>query len=325
MHQSVVANPRAYFSRFPEIVLQVEEPLAEAGMLLLFDLSAAVARHVKVVLTGQGADEPLGGYVRHQASRLALILARVPGLGGASRFGSANEKVARFLHVLRADPGPGRAAAPFSSLSPEACGSLVRGCGPEAGRVAILAGVDRWWRRSEGMDDLGRMLYVDVRTSLADDLLLMGDKTAMAHGLEARVPLLDLEYLSFLESIPGPSRIPLWRRRKWIQHGLARRMLPPGLVEALKGSNNPFGKKLGFEVPVDAWLRRGFGSRLVDVIAGPKSMLPEYIDRAYLTRTVGQYLDDPRQSYRTVLGLYVLEIWFRGMVADLPVAELPAA
>jgi len=324
-HESVEEDAGTYFTRFAEAILQVEEPLAEPAMLLLSDLAAVAVRRVKVVLTGQGADEPLGGYPRHQAVRLALLLSSVLGNKAWARLTTGHERAARFLRVLGAASSPIRAAAPFSPLAPEEAGAAVRGCGAETGRAVILNGVERWWRRSEGMDDLARILYADVRTSLAEDLLLKGDKTAMAHGLESRVPFLDLEYLRLLESIPGPHRIPLWRRRKWIQLGLAQRVLPAALARELTGSRNPFRRKLAFEVPMAGWLRKGFGDRLQDVIAGPRSMLPQFVDRAFLLRTCERYLRSRHQAFRNVFALYVLEVWLRALVGRVPVAELPAA
>ena len=324
-HEVVEEEPASYFSRFAAAALQVEEPLAEPGILLLSDLAATAARRVKVVLTGQGADEPLGGYPRHQAARLARLLSVLFGHRWWNRVRLSNEQGARFLRVMAASTGPELAGAAFSPLRPEAVGSLVRGCGAQRGHDAILGGVSRWWRRGEGMDDLARMLYVDVRTSLADDLLLMGDKTAMAHGLEARVPFLDLEYLTLLEAIPGAVRIPLWRRRKWIQHRIAARLLPAPLARDLVGSRNPFQKKLAFEVPMSGWLRTGFGGRLAEVLAGRGSVLPDYVEPSYVRKVVDRYLRGGRQAYRTVFALYALELWLRGMVAQSPMDAMPRA
>ena len=325
-HESISVKSMSYFADFPRVVLQVEEPLAEAGMLLLSTIAGAAARSLKVVLTGQGADEPIGGYPRHHAVRLAVALSSLPGARAGAGIGTRSraEKTARFFQVLRAR-GVAQAAAPFSAWSPEDCGSLVRGVGAEGGRAAILGGAEVWWRRSEGMDPLARILYVDVRTSLADDLLLMGDKTAMAHGLEARVPFVDLEYLRLLESLPGSHRLSPWHRRKWIQHALGRQVLPAPLQARLRGSRNPFRKKLAFEVPVDAWLRGSLGARLVDILAGAGSVLPSFVDRGFLLSTSRRYLEHRGQSYRSVLGLYVLELWLRATVAEVPLERLPAA
>jgi asparagine synthase (glutamine-hydrolysing) len=323
-HEGLEVDTTDYIARFPGIVAMVEEPLAEAGMLLLSDLAAFAKRRVKVVLTGQGADEPLGGYPRHQAARLALMLRPLLGRAGRGDGTGRREKLERFLRIAAAKDS-GLAAAPFSALTPEQAGSLVRNCGAERGAGAVREGVERWWRKSEGMDDLARILYVDVRTSLADDLLLMGDKTSMAHGLEARVPFLDLEYLCRVEAIPGAERVPLWRRRKWIQHELARRILPAKLERALAGSPNPFRKKRGFEVPVDRWLRERLGSSLATRLTGAGSMLPELVDRRFVESAVGEYLQGRRRAYRTVFALYVLEEWLRSQFARVPLSGRSAA
>jgi asparagine synthase (glutamine-hydrolysing) len=313
----------SYFSGFPPVVSQVEEPLAQAGIHLLSQLAETASRRVKVVLTGQGADEPLAGYLRHQATRLALLVRAVLPDGLTRRWRSSHDGVERFLRVLQSDRDASLAAAPFGSLTSAEAGMYVHGCTGESGRELVRDGVAGWWKKAEGMDELSRILYVDVRTSLADDLLLMGDKTAMAHGLEARVPYLDLEYLASLESLPGPYRVPLWRRRKWIQHDLARKILPPELGRRLLGSRGPFSRKRGFEVPMDRWLRGAFGGRLETIVAGPDSVLPQYVNDGYVRRVVTRYLSGSAQPYRTTLALYVLELWLRLNVAGAQPDQLP--
>ena len=76
---------------------------------------------------------------------------------------------------------------------------------------------------------------------------------------------------------------------------------------------------------MDGWLRGALGGRLADILMGGRSMLPEYVDRMYVERVLASYLSNKGQSYRTVLALYVLELWLRGVIAEVPVAELPAA
>ena len=323
-HAHLEISPDDYFRRFPEAVLQVEEPLAEAGMLLLSDLAGLAARHVKTVLTGQGADELLGGYRRHHAIRLSLLL---PDLGAAAlvrRLGEHHELLGRFAQLLGAPRGAQLAAAAFGITAPADVGRAVRGCGADVGQQVIVDGVRAWWTKGAGLDDMGRILYVDVRTSLAEDLLLMGDKTAMAHGLEARVPYLDLEYLRLAESLPGTQRLSLWHRRKWIQHLLARRFLPSRLARTLGGGVlGPLATKRGFEVPMDSWLRGGFGRGLLEVLTGNQSCLPAYVDPGFLRHVTERYLESRRGHYRAVLALYVLEIWLRARIAGVPVARLP--
>lgn len=307
-----------YFDRLPWAVEQTEEPLAHPGMLLQADLSALARTSVKAVLTGQGADEPLGGYPRHQAARLLPLVAGLAAGPSRSqwlaRVGSGREVVGRIRRVLAARPGIERAAALFSPLAPEEAGAMVRGCGAQAGRTVVLSGIERWWDRASGLDDLARTLYVDVRTSLSEDLLLVGDKMSMAHSLEARVPYLDLEYLTYLEAIPGTQRIGMLGRRKPLQQALARRLLPEELQRALRSSTRPWRRKHGFDVPVADWLRGPYRGELADFLVGARSALPAFVDGRTVQRVVESFLCGAGRSFRQVLSLYVLEIWLRANV-----------
>jgi asparagine synthase (glutamine-hydrolysing) len=327
LHRTIVADTKGYFDRLPWAVERVEEPLAHPGMLLQADLSGLARSHVKVVLTGQGADEPLGGYRRHQAMRVLPALSALLN-GGATRalvrwLAGRSETGARAANVLQAARGIERAAALFGPLSPDRAGEMARGCGAMAGREAVIAALQPWWRRAEGLDDVARTLYVDVRTSLAEDLLVVADKMSMIHGLELRVPFLDLWYLALLETIPGPERVQLIGKRKQLQHSLARRLLPPPLQRGLTRSTRLWHRKHAFDVPVVPWLRQEPTTRVIAVLDGPRSLLPNFVDRAAVRRVIDVFLHRGGGGYRMLLALYVLEIWLRSNLgAPPPVASI---
>src|SRR5207247_1007355 len=96
-----------------------------------------------------------------------------------------------------------------------------------------LAPVRRWLEGTEGLDSLNRLLYVDARLSLADDLLLGSDKVSMASSVEARVPYLDHRYLAVAERIPARFKISWHAGRKQLQRLVGRRLLPPPLARSL--------------------------------------------------------------------------------------------
>jgi asparagine synthase (glutamine-hydrolysing) len=301
-----------YFARFADSIEQVEEPLAHPGMLLQSDLSRLARRSVKVVLTGQGADEPLGGYPRHQAARLLPLLSRVAApVSAVARVVGGAEYGARVGRVLRARPGLERVAALYSPLTPEQAGGAVRGCGPDRGREIVLGALRPWWERCEGLDEVGRVLYVDVRTSLAEDLLVVADKMSMAHGLELRVPFLDLEYLGVLESLPGARRVSLLGRRKRIQHQLAERLLPSPLARALRSSSSPLRRKRAFDVPVAEWFRGPWREKLPAYLRGSASVLPSFVDGSHVQMVMDAFLGGGGRRYRALLSLFVLETWLR--------------
>ena len=322
-HSGVEIHIEDYLSEFPWAIAQVEEPLAHPGMLLQADLARLARAQVKVVLTGQGADEPLGGYSRHRAARLLGALAwAFGGLARGSRVRSlavAGETASRIRRLLAARPGVERVAAMFSPLAPQEAGAAAKGCGADAGREAVLAAVGRWWQRSAGLDDTARMLYVDIRTSLAEDLLLVSDKMSMAWGLEARVPFLDLEYLAEVEAIPGPERVRMWGHRKHLQHAIAQQVLPLSLARALANSSRSTRRKRGFDVPVDEWFRGKIRGGLLSFLAGPESLLPEFVEPAFIQHHTATFLNSRGNAFRMVLALYVLEIWLRIFLRDLSV------
>ncbi len=315
-------SEEAYFERLPWALARCEEPLAHPGMLLQADLSAVAGQHVKVVLTGQGADEALGGYPRHHAARvLALVAAVIPQPVGGVLAGQGRvpgETLARVLRVIASPPGVERVAALFSPLSPELAGEWARHCGRERARDAILGPLRRWWNRAPGMDDVARMLYVDVRTSLAEDLLLVADKMAMAHSLEVRVPFLDLDYLRLIESLPGRTRVRLWGRRKRIQHAIGRELLPRRLARALASSSSPVRRKRAFDVPVAEWLRGPMRADLPRFLWGPRSVLPAYVAIDRVRPAVCGFLRGSGRAYRVALACYALEVWLRANLDASP-------
>jgi asparagine synthase (glutamine-hydrolysing) len=324
-HQGIEVRPETYFNRLPWAVAQVEEPLAHPGMLLQADLSAFARRQVKVVLTGQGADEPLGGYPRHHAARVLGLLSTFGGLARSrllDRLVRGREQLARIRRVVAARSGLERAAAAFSPLSPEEAGGMVRGLGATTAQDLIHGGIAPWWNKSAGLDEIARFLYVDIRTSLADDLLLVGDKMSMAYGLEARVPYLDLEHLALVESIPGPSRVHLWGKRKQVQHAIGNRILPAALSRGIAMSSSPWRKKRGFDVPVADWFRNTLQRGLLEFLTGPGSLLPDYVDGNQVRARMQDYLESSGAGYRQPLAFFALELWLRLMVAGRSATEV---
>ena len=318
-------NLADYFRELPGAILAADEPLAHPGMLLQSFVAAVARPHVKVVLTGQGADEPLGGYPRHQALRLARLTRWCAPLllrdARVRAYSERNETLARLLRLLEAESASQQAFSMFGPVSESEAIRWSRGASgltPEDLHRPMM----HWWNRADGMDPIARALYVDVRTSLAEDLLLVGDRMSMRHSLEARVPFLDLDYLQLLERIPGPSRVGLFRSRKHLQHAVARRLLPTQLQKHLAPSGRPWRRKIGFSVPVAEWFRSSIANQLTSFVAGPGALLPEYLDADMTRRRVDAFLTGHGRAYRLPLVLFVLECWLRMNVAGESPAEV---
>jgi asparagine synthase (glutamine-hydrolysing) len=249
-HTSVLTEDDAYIAAWPAAVRRIGEPIANPGALLVHLLCEQVGRSHKVVLTGQGADEPLGGYPRHTAERLHLIGRHAPLLSrGVARLLLGGESAERLNRVLAAADRVERYVQIFSLLPTTTVDALVPN-GPGADELA-RASVTRW---VEGdTDTLNELLRIDARMSLADNLLLVADHFSMTSSVELRVPFLDLELVELVERMPSRFKVSLLGDRKWLYRRAAVRQLPLGVRKRLSGPIVRLRRKRGFETPLEAW------------------------------------------------------------------------
>jgi len=234
-----------------KIIWHLDEPLADTAVIPTYLLSALTRRHVTVALTGEGADELLGGYEKYKILVGGDMASRLVPAGPFVFLGdmlSRWEKPHRALRYLAAARDRARSYMELVSVFNEREKSELLSA---AGR-ALISGTDS----GEGVvrrilahanrhtDYLNELMHIDVQTWLPNDVLLKADKMSMAHGLEARVPFLDHEFAEFCAKMPAGLKI----RRGKEKYVLRRSMegiLPPEIVSR---------KKHGFTVPLTDWL-----------------------------------------------------------------------
>ncbi|HTY76564.1 MAG TPA: asparagine synthase (glutamine-hydrolyzing) [Candidatus Bathyarchaeia archaeon] len=321
-HHEVTADHAGFFGEWADTLGQLDEPVATPGHVLVRMLCRRVGRDLKVALTGQGADEPLGGYLRHTPERWSHVLAAGP-VAAAARLGARllprREAVRRFAAVASEPDVTRRIAAAFAVFAPDQVAALLGSGGTRVGPSdVVLEPVRRWLDGTQHLDSLNRLLYVDARLSLADDLLLGSDKVSMAHSVEARVPFLDLDYLAVAESIPARVKMSLLRGRKSLQHLVARRTLPAGLARALTAPGSGWRRKRGFDLPIGRWFAPDRLPAVEDLLIGKDAALPEYVRRD----VVAQMLEEQRRRSfdrtRALTALLTLEVWHRAFVRGNP-------
>ena len=291
-----------YLEAWPESHRRVGEPVGNSSSLLLGMLCERVAQTHKVVLTGQGADEPLGGYPRHVSERLYQIGRRAPVLSAAVAqrlLGSdAGERLRR---VLSARGQAERYAEILTVISATEVDALVPGGRPA--RELAAEAVARWIAPDSNRDPLNALLKVDASMSLADDLLLVADHFSMAASVELRVPFLDLELLELLDRMPSRYKISWTGRRKWLYREAAMARLPRALSQSLGGFRAERGKKIGFHTPVERWFNGpAIGSRWIEQL--------ERVAALNISVARQKYADtrDPKIT-RQRLALFALAEW----------------
>ncbi|MFN2616250.1 MAG: asparagine synthase (glutamine-hydrolyzing) [Thermoleophilaceae bacterium] len=314
-HRDTAMIETDYLDELERCVPRLEEPCGIPSAPALLQLSRFAAGSVKVVLAGQGADEPHGGYGYHRAAALLHHVRRLPGFLAGPLAAAADAlpraaRARRAAHLLGRMPDSERLMRLIEITTHRQRAQLT-------GRRGDEAQAERLETAGAVLDDVGdrdlleQALYFDTRWRLPDAILLCNDKMSMAASLELRVPFLDLELMRFVERIPARMRVSA-RRGKRLHRAAMERLLPKEIVER---------PKHGFSTPYDRWLRESLGDE-VERRYAPGSELAGSIDPHTARRLVAEHRSG-RSDHKSVLFcLLELSEWHRAFVAS---PELAAA
>ena len=242
---SKVISPEEYWDNIKKIQYHMDEPLADPSCIALYFVCNTAAQYVKVVLSGEGADEIFGGYNIYKeplGSHAYKSLPRFIRKG----IGSVAEKLppkrgVNFL-VRNGKELEERFIGNAYMFSPRDRKKLLKITTDAPDPTAITA---PFYAKVKDKDDITKMQYLDLHLWMAGDILLKADKMSMANSLELRVPFLDKEVMALAEQIPWQYRVST-ENTKLAMRKAALRAAPP------KTANK---KKLGFPVPIRVWLR----------------------------------------------------------------------
>lgn len=341
-HRDTAMTETDFLAELARCVPRLEEPCGIPSAPALLQLSRFAAERVKVVLAGQGADEPHGGYGRHQAATLLRHARLVPAAAAtpAAALARALPRAARARRVahLLGGRGDGERLLRLVEITDEPVrAALLRsdragreGAGRGRGRRDGAGGSEAPGERAEaerlatardvlgdlaGRDLLEQALYLDTRMFLPDGILLCNDKMSMAASLELRVPFLDLELMRFVERIPARVRVRP-RAGKRLHRMAMELLLPPGIADR---------PKHGFSTPYDDWLRRSLGEE-VERRYGPRSALAELIEPAAVARLVDEHARGRADHKAILYCLLELSEWHAAFLeAREPMAEAAGA
>ena len=319
-HHDTAMERDDFVDELTRAVRHLEEPCGIPSAPAALQLSRFAAEHVKVVLSGQGADEPLGGYPRHQAAAALGAAERLPGaIVGPARAAierlPRNERLKRAAELLAAPAGLARVLRIFQ-IAPDATRERLLAGGPNR-----EAAEERQRLAAAVLDDLGdrgdpleHVLYLDTHLFMPDSLLLYGDKMSMAASLEQRVPFLDRELLSFVERIPAHLRV---RRleRKWLYRRAIEGIVPKAVMER---------RKHAFSTPYDTWLRTSLGAQ-VEQTYRDRPELAAMIDVDEVSRLVAEHRSGRANNKRVLYCLLELAAWHRAFIEQVQESTIAAA
>lgn len=304
-HVEFVVKPDAA-ELIDRLVCHHDQPFGDSSALPTFLLSELTRAHVTVALCGDGGDELFAGYERFAAALIRHRLRRlpVPMLTGAKRAVdalSATRLRSRMggLARLLSEPGQEVPRAYLSWISYT----------PAEWRDALLPGASDWgfedyariWEGSEGGAMLDRLLDLNLRTYLLDDLLPKVDRTSMAHGLEVRAPFLDTDLVEFALRLPESARVRGLSLKRVLKAAMAD-ILPPEVV------NRP---KRGFGIPLDRWLRTDLRTYTEGMLCAPGARARRHLDPGAVDALVAEHQSGRASHGHTIWTLLTLEAFLR--------------
>ncbi len=294
-----VISPEEFLACLPRIIWHLDDPMADAAAVPLWFAAREARKHVKVVLSGEGADELFGGYGVYYQPGLVRAGQVLPGWGRATI-----GRVASELPTGRR--GKGLLNRTSTPLRRRYIGNAYVYHGDEARLLARLGNgsefdvTDPVYRQAAeaGLDDVATMQLVDVNTWLPGDILVKADRMAMAHGLELRTPFLDREVLAVAARLARVEKTAAGTTKFALREAVGE-LLPQAAAERAK---------LGFPVPLGHWLRGGMYGFAEQVIRTAQT--GQWLNKGAALDILRRFrADDPEVTWRQVWLLVVFSVW----------------
>ncbi|HIX13307.1 MAG TPA: asparagine synthase (glutamine-hydrolyzing) [Candidatus Anaerofilum faecale] len=292
-------TPEEYWENLPRIQYHMDEPLADAASVALFFVNREAARQVKVCLSGEGADEFFGGYniykepftvswydhiplpIRRAVGAVAELLPPVHGIN--------------FL-VRRSRPLSQRYIGNTNLFTERQKKRLLR---EYTGRIKPTDLSRPYFEHPRNADAVTRMQFTDLHLWMVGDILLKADKMSMANSLELRVPFLDKEVFEVARRIPTRYRANA-NATKIAMRGAALRSIPQKTADK---------KKLGFPVPVRAWLREEkYAATVREAFHAPYAA--EFFNVPVLDRLLDDHMAGKRDNWRQIWCVFMFLVWY---------------
>jgi asparagine synthase (glutamine-hydrolysing) len=311
-------DARAVIPQLPDIY---DEPFADPSQIPTFLVSKLAREHVTVALSGDGGDELFAGYNRYVfvarfwqrlqllPSPLRRLAARALSSPSPAAWDAFYERAALFLprHFIPALPGQKMHKIASILPSPSLLALHARLVAQWANPKTVLN--PRWyhdgllWQDQLGQDDAllapEQQMVWDTQTYLVDDILTKVDRASMRVGLEARVPLLDHNMVEFAWRIPMSMKLKDGTG-KWLLKQLLYRHVPQALVDR---------PKMGFSVPIDAWLRGSLREWAQTYLAEDRIIAEGFFDARVVRQTWEQHLKGAIDAGGPLWTLLMFQLW----------------
>lgn len=306
---SKVITPEEYWSSLSKIQYHMDEPLADPSAVALYFVCNIASEKLKVVLSGEGADEIFGGYnvysdpdgtlydrlPRTVKRTVADIAEKLPAKRGVNFFVRKGRDVEeRFIGN----------AYMFTSEDRKKL-LKIKTNAPEPSEIT-----SKFYKRVKGKDDVTKMQYLDLHMWMAGDILLKADKMSMANSLELRVPFLDKEIMSLAEKIPTQYRVTHSKGTdetkyitKYAMRLSAKKDTPP------QTASTSAKKKLGFPVPIRVWLKEDKYYNIVKNAFESESA-EKFFNKEFIIKLLDDHRNGKADYSRKIWTVFIFLVWY---------------
>ncbi|MBF0166144.1 MAG: asparagine synthase (glutamine-hydrolyzing) [Alphaproteobacteria bacterium] len=302
-HHEHIVSANDLAASLPKIAKYFDQPFS--GAVSTYFLTDYVKEHVKVVLTGDGADDQFASYGHHRLIWPLSNLAKARAAGYADPYAVAD--LAPFADrpdYLRTFEGlaPWQVRARFGAFAqPDKRRLLDTPAGRSAAKTDTAEYLHQLFKKSMATDDLNALLDLDIQTSLPGEVLAFCDRLSMAHGVEARSPFLDYRIAEFAASIPGRLKIK-GSVLKYLLRLVAARHLPREIIER---------PKEGFVQPNHVWLCGQLDTALEDLLSPAALAVHGLFDRAYIAQILEEHQRGKADHAFRIFTLMMFQTWHR--------------
>jgi asparagine synthase (glutamine-hydrolysing) len=308
-HQAINVGPEVYAARLAELSACRDAPVSQPADVAIAEMSRFARENVKVVLSGEGADEVFAGYPKHRfANAPSALRALIRALGAerttqwAARLGLDARRAGVAARALSGDTELDRLVEWFSYLDRSQLGELFPGLGwSQADWEASMQTQQSTLRRVGPGDGLYRMQALDALTWLPGNMLERGDRMTMAEGLELRPPFLDKQLAVFGLALPSALKV-RGGNGKWIVRRWAEGQIPDAVLRR---------PKWGFRTPLAGWFRGPLRSMLHDYLDDKEGLVASFGDRRKIGDLLAAHEAQRIDAGEALWTLLSAAVWYR--------------
>lgn len=303
--ENVILSESEFLDQLPNLIDIVEEPLGSQSMFPIFFLTKSIHEDgFKVAMSGQGIDEPMGGYRKYRAQNTLKNISRIPFISTISKSFSnvKNDDVRRIFKAIGANSTVDQIKESTSFFDQEMLKKLFNDHTfvlKDKSEQIIIDRIKEYDISDKNITEI--MMNLDARMNLPDDLLLYTDKISMKNSVELRVPFLDLELVNFLETLPYNYKLNI-KNNKILHKQLAEKHLPKEIVHR---------KKKGFYTPRKIWFKGQVGEYFIQEIKNDKTVFSELFNKKYILELFQLHKEEKVNYEKQLYLLIVLFMWTR--------------